>query len=207
MYIFVYGSEAWLLDEQACKCINGANAYMLSHITGKTKQEEATAATTSFNIIAWIRSRRLKWVGHILRIPDNEKRLIKTTLKHIYNSQQPGDILMDLPAHLKSWEDMQKFTEDRVRWRSLVRRLKMEAKRCTLTTRARRKRQRKPEIKKNGIASKFSFLPSPPPSRNEDEPSIDVTPFSIASGQQRVNALKAASSNNVTYTFEPRKPE
>ena len=45
---------------------------MLSHITGRSKRQEATAATTSFDIIAWIRSRRLKWVGHILRIPDKE---------------------------------------------------------------------------------------------------------------------------------------
>ena len=30
--ILTYGSEAWLLDDETCKIINGANAYMLSHI-------------------------------------------------------------------------------------------------------------------------------------------------------------------------------
>ena len=77
--ILVYGYEAWLLDEEVKRIINGANAFMLSHITGKTKREEATTATTTFNILAWIRSRRLtKWVGHILRLKrnkDNEERL------------------------------------------------------------------------------------------------------------------------------------
>ena len=48
--ILVYGSEAWLLNERASRCINGANAYMLSHITDKTKREEATPATSTFNI-------------------------------------------------------------------------------------------------------------------------------------------------------------
>ena len=66
--ILVWGSEAWTLDAEACRCINGANAYMLSHITGKEKKDEATTTTTTFDIIAWIRVRRLRWVGHILRL-------------------------------------------------------------------------------------------------------------------------------------------
>ena len=73
--IMVWGSETWVLHSETSKCINGVNAYMLSHITGKTKREEATTSTTTFNILAWITARRLRWVGHILRLPD--KRLIK----------------------------------------------------------------------------------------------------------------------------------
>ena len=106
----MWGSEAWVLNEVARKCINGANAYMLSHITGKTKKEEATTSTTSFNILAWIRARRLRWVGHILRLPKRMKngqlceRLIKQTLKVIFDNRQDGDILMD--AEEDCWEDM-----------------------------------------------------------------------------------------------------
>ena len=103
--ILVYGSEAWLLDESASRCINGANAYMLSHITGKSKREEAMVATTTFNILAWIRARRLKWVGHILRLKKRrgEERLIKKTLKVIYDHRQDGDIFMDVPEE-PIWE-------------------------------------------------------------------------------------------------------
>ena len=91
--IMVWGSEAWVLDDEAKRCINGANAHMLAHITGKTKREEATLGTTTFNILAWIRARRMRWVGHILRLPD--ERLIKQTLKVIFDNPQDGDILMD----------------------------------------------------------------------------------------------------------------
>ena len=90
---------------------------MLSHVTGKTKREEVKKATNSFDLIAWIRARRLKWVGHILRL-DN-KRLIKKTLKHIYDHPQEGDLLMDLPAH-EDWQSLQKMAGDRDKWRARV---------------------------------------------------------------------------------------
>ena len=62
------------MDDRACRAINGANAAMLSHITGNTIRHEATAATTTFQILRWIRARRLQWLGHILRM--DEDRLI-----------------------------------------------------------------------------------------------------------------------------------
>ena len=52
--ILVHGSEGWILDVETCRLLNGTNAYMLSHITDKTKHEEATAETTTFNIVAWM---------------------------------------------------------------------------------------------------------------------------------------------------------
>ena len=114
--ILTYGSEAWILDKKASKLINGANAYMLSHITGRSKHEEASADTT-FAIIPWIRAHRLKWVGHILRLPDS--RLISKTLRHIYDNPQHGDILMDIPQ-ATGWKQLQKIAEDRDAWRTDV---------------------------------------------------------------------------------------
>ena len=118
----MWGSETWLLDEAACKCINGTNTYMLSHITCKTKREEATTSTTTFNILAWIRARRLRWVGHILRLP--EKRLLKQTLKVIHDNRQDGDILMDVQED--SWDAMEKAaqTDEKKEWRRRVNKLK-----------------------------------------------------------------------------------
>ena len=52
--ILVWVVEAWVLNEEACRCINGVNAYMLFHITNKTKREEVTERTTTFNILVWI---------------------------------------------------------------------------------------------------------------------------------------------------------
>ena len=49
--ILVYGSEAWFLNDKACKALNGANARMVSHITGRTVREEASPATWTFDIV------------------------------------------------------------------------------------------------------------------------------------------------------------
>ena len=130
--ILVYGSESWILNAKTCRTINGTNAFMLSHITGKTKREEATMDTTTFDIIAWIRARRLRWVGHIMRMDknsNNEPRQIKETLKVIFENRQDGDILMDV--HESTWSALQKAAADKDSWRARVRILKNKARATT----------------------------------------------------------------------------
>ena len=87
---------------------------MLSHITGKTKREEAKVETTTFNILDWIRASRLKWVGHILCLEKRrgKERLKKDTPKVIFDHRQNGDILMDVPEQ-ESWTQLQKRVEDK----------------------------------------------------------------------------------------------
>ena len=89
------------------KIINGVNAYMISHITGHTRHEEASAVTTTFNLLLWIRARRLKCLGHILRLQDNdgEVRLIKQAVQHIHEFRRKGDLLMDMDNDI-SWADL-----------------------------------------------------------------------------------------------------
>ena len=111
--ILTYGSEAWPLDDETCKIINGANAYMLSHITGRTRHEEASSATTTFNLLWWIRARRKKWLGHILRMKDD--RMIKQAVRHIHEYRRAGDLLMDVDDDI-SWPDLQKKAADRDQW-------------------------------------------------------------------------------------------
>ena len=55
--------------------------------------DEVTVETGTFNTITWIRVRRLKWIGHILRLYDS--RLIKQPLKAIFDNRV-GDILMNV---------------------------------------------------------------------------------------------------------------
>ena len=135
--ILAYGSEAWRLNTEACRIINGANAFMLSHITKKSKREEATAATTTFNLLAWIRARRLKWVDHILRLTDN--RLLKQTLRVIYDNPQEGDLLMD--ARDETWDQLVEAASanNKKLWRSRVWRLKQQARRSTAPEKAKKK--------------------------------------------------------------------
>ena len=151
--MMVYGSEAWLLDEHARRCINGANAYMLSHITGRTKHDEATVAKTTFNIMAWIRARRLKWVGHILRLDD--KRLVKQTLKVIFDNRREGDILMDVADGL-SWKQLQKQAGDRDGWRARVHVLKDEARRTTAPPKKRKQCTTATNTAQN-VKTRFTF--------------------------------------------------
>ena len=119
--ILTYGSEAWTLDPTTCKIINGANAAMVSHITQRSIQEEATTGTRTFDLLRWIRARRLRWVGHILRMRDD--RLIKQALHTIYDNRKEGDILMDIPD-TKDWQDLQAIASHRKGWRARVHKIK-----------------------------------------------------------------------------------
>lgn len=191
--ILVYGSEAWLLSKEACKIINGANAYMLSHITGKTKREEATRATCTFNILAWIRSRRLRWAGHILRLEDD--RLLKQALKVIYDHPQEGDMLMDVER--LTWEELVKKAADRDAWRTEVNRLKQQAQRTTKPQKSSSSQRVKPSSKR----SRFVFYPT---KAQREEAAADLSednPFRNAKKQCTIKR------GNAIYSFEPPPPK
>ena len=70
---------------------------MMTHITDKTIKEEVSASTRTFNILRWIRERRLKWLGHILRMPDF--RLVKLAIRVQHNRGNCGNLLMDIPGN------------------------------------------------------------------------------------------------------------
>ena len=58
---YTYGEEAWILDGEACRVLNGFNAYMPTHITGNNRHYEASPDTTvTFNLLLWIRARRFR---------------------------------------------------------------------------------------------------------------------------------------------------
>ena len=110
--------------------INGANSRMLSHITVKTAHEEARSETRTFDVVAAIRARRLKWVGHILRM--DKQRLVHKAVQYMYETRPRAtrhstgmktrsnsytthtsdDLLMDIPNNL-GWEQLLKLAENR----------------------------------------------------------------------------------------------
>ena len=73
--VLTYGSEAWRLTREAKTTINGANARLISRITGKDAHAEASPRSRTFDIIQAIRKRKHEWLGHILRMGD--ERLVK----------------------------------------------------------------------------------------------------------------------------------
>ena len=122
----VYGSEAWCLDKKACAILNGANSRMMARITGKSIKDEASSSTRTFDIIRWIRARRLQWVGHILRAENRRRverpaeeprliyRVIYRAIEFMYDHNKEGDLLQDVPEH-SNWDDLSKQAEDKSR--------------------------------------------------------------------------------------------
>ena len=78
--------------------LNGANSRMLSVITDKTQKEEASDGSRTFDLLMWIRARRIQWLDPILRMDDG--RLIKRAVKVMYEASQEGDLLMYSWMHL-----------------------------------------------------------------------------------------------------------
>ena len=77
--LLTYGSEAWSLTERTMAMINGCNARCLSHVTGLSAHAEASPHTRTFDMVGAIRQRRYRWLGHILRMPD--ERLVKEAIR------------------------------------------------------------------------------------------------------------------------------
>ena len=117
----VYGSEAWKLNTEAVRKLNGANAQMMSVISGKTPHQEASPKWRSFDIVRWIRARRLDWLGHILRL--GKERTIKHAIFEMFKERSEGDLLMDAPQH-ESWRHLCEQACDRERWKMRVRAMK-----------------------------------------------------------------------------------
>ena len=118
--ILTYGSEAWRLTPQVCAALNGANSTMVSKITGRSIRDEASADKT-FDLVKWIRARKLQWLGHILRM--GQERKIKQAIFEMFKSPREGDMLMDAPK-TNSWRELCTYGCDREYWKVRVRSLK-----------------------------------------------------------------------------------
>ena len=95
-----HGYEAWKLTPGIMAMLNGWNARCVSVITGRGIAEEAGRSQT-FDLISHLRVRRLRWVGHVLRMDDS--RFPKQALKALHEKWRSGQIhshgtlLMDVP--------------------------------------------------------------------------------------------------------------
>ena len=108
--MMTYGSEAWYLDDEVRRKINGSNIRMVSVITDNTQKQEATEETCTFNLVRAIRARRLQWLGHILRL--DEDRLLLKAVQHMYAHRSEDDLLMDAPK-TANWLELGQWSKDR----------------------------------------------------------------------------------------------
>ena len=110
----VYGSSAWLFDDNLKRNLNGVNSKMLSSITKRSIHEEARQPT--FNIIEHVLQRRKVYLGHILRM--NENRTVRRFLLELSPHEAPfipGSLLDDMD--FENVEDMIAAAADRNSWR------------------------------------------------------------------------------------------
>ena len=119
--VLTYGNEIWQMNSRVLKKLRGWNARCLATITGRGFREETVEP--SFDLVARLRSRRLRWAGHILR--QKETSLLRSVLLAqteaglVQGGQEEGGLLMDAPT-FASTEDLLALAADRDGWREVV---------------------------------------------------------------------------------------
>ena len=115
---FSHACEAWDLTDTVVKNINGFNSRCLHVITGKNYRE--TAVNPDFNLVRAIRQRRLRYLGHILRLPP-ERLLRKCLFAYVMGSDTvpAGSLIADCPLNL-NLEDLALIATDRKQWADIV---------------------------------------------------------------------------------------
>ena len=146
--LLTYGSEAWRLDEKTTAMINGCNARCLSHITHQTAHAEASPRTRTYDLVADIRRRRYKWLGHILRMQGH--RFVKEPVRAQSVMNLPGSITMNFPDY--TFDELTTLARNRDGWRSGGSSLKSVPKRQHGISRAHLRRGLKPNTRSISIA-------------------------------------------------------
>ena len=118
--LITYGCEAWTLDDNTTALINGANARCLSRFTGKDAHAEASARTRSFDLVAAVKRRRFKWLGHLLRLQGD--RIVKWALKVQHGQKYKGNMFHDIPDRLE-FGQIALLAHDRKLWKRLAKQI------------------------------------------------------------------------------------
>ena len=114
---FTHTCESWNLTEDCLKIVNGFNSRCLSTIT-KTDFRD-TATNPEFDLVQTIKARRLRFLGHILRMEPS--RLLRRTLLAYLDApptERAGTLLHGCDG--LSIEHLCKTASDRRAWSKLV---------------------------------------------------------------------------------------
>ena len=115
-----HSSEAWAMTAAVMRSINGFNSRYLHVITGQDYRHTATAPV--FDLLRAIRQRRLRYLGHILRMP--ESRVVRRALMAltVTGTHYPeGSLLMD--CQTIPFENIEALAQRRAAWNSMVNQL------------------------------------------------------------------------------------
>ena len=114
--VFAHGSEAWTITPSVRRAINGFNSRSLHRITKRSYRCEATEPT--FDLVKALRQRRLRWLGHIMRMP--EDRLLRRAVAELAGDgppYPPGSLLMDVDA---DFNEIKNMAADRTVWSNMI---------------------------------------------------------------------------------------
>ena len=141
VWAFVYLGAKFSADGDPTTDVKARIAKALMRICCHTSQaaqntsEEASGDTTTFNLLWWIRARRMKWMGHIVRLKadsNGNERLVKQAVRHIHAHKRDGDLLMYVDVDI-TWADLQKQADNREKWKERVAKMRAKAKGETWT--------------------------------------------------------------------------
>ena len=115
---FTQAPESWELSEIVRKKVTGFNSRCLHVITGRPHRE--TATDPIYNLVLDIRHRRLRFLGHLLRM-DSSRLVRRTFLAYVYGGEQipVGSLLQDCPKI--PLESLVELAMDRSKWKKIVR--------------------------------------------------------------------------------------
>jgi hypothetical protein len=124
--VLTYGNEIWRMDAKTQASLRGWNARCLAAMTGRSFRDETVDPT--FDLLSRLRSRRLRWAGHILRQEESSlmRRVLLASVELGLEGPEAGGILMDAPG-FASEEQLLLMAGDREEWRAAVRALLPES--------------------------------------------------------------------------------
>ena len=105
------------------RSLNGWNSRCLHILTGRSYREEAVEP--SVDLVALVRARRLRWLGHVLRAEESYllKKVVVGYVKDKVEGGYPaGFIFMHSPHHRTS-EELLALAQDREAWKLQVKKI------------------------------------------------------------------------------------
>ena len=109
--------EAWTLNRTVIRSINGFNSRCLHVMTGEHYRETATAP--AYDLVLAVRRRRLRYLGHVLRMPSD--RMVRCALMALVTdtSHYPsGSLLSDCEGI--ALPQLEAMASSRSMWRAKV---------------------------------------------------------------------------------------
>ena len=144
--VLTYGNEIWLLTDRVRRKLRGWCARCLAVITGRSFREETV--DPSFDLVSRLRSRRLRWAGHILRLEETSllRRVLLASAQRDLDKGwwEQGGLLEDAPAY-STVEQLLEMAGDRDVWRVAVQELLPQSD-PVVAQRAREEKKKKASV-------------------------------------------------------------